>query len=132
MFCGSIIPIILIIILVLLAVILTGLFEKSPQKTGGSKVSQTGLSKVSQTFSKGLKSPQKPKGLKTGGSHKMGFFKKTPQKTGGSHKRLYVNKFYKKSSLPEVDYDLPSLYEKMKINDPWSLWPQVFVDDWAF
>ena len=105
MFCGSIIPIILIIMLVLLAVILTGLFEKSPQKT---------------------------KGLKTGGSHKMGFFKKTPQKTGGSHKRLYVNKFYKKSTLPEVDYDLPSLYEKMKINDPWSLWPQVFVDDWAF
>lgn len=90
MFCGSIIPIILIIMLVLLAVILTGLFEKSPQKTGGS------------------------------------------QKMGGSHKRLYVNKFYKKSTLPEVDYDLPSLYEKMKINDPWSLWPQVFVDDWAF
>jgi len=119
MFCGSIIPIILIIILVLLAVFLTGLFEKkSTKKTGGSK--------VSQTFSKGLKSPQK-----TGGSHKMGF-SKVSQKTGGSHKRLYVNKFYKKSSLPEVDYDLPSLYEKMKINDPWSLWPQVFVDDWAF
>ena len=114
MFCGSIIPIILIIMLVLLAVILTGLFEKSPQN---------GLFE---------KSPQKTKGLKTGGSHKMGFLKKTPQKTGGSHKRLYVNKFYKKSSLPEVDYDLPSLYEKMKINDPWSLWPQVFVDDWAF
>lgn len=103
MFSEMIIPIILIMLVVSLALILKGFLKKSPQKMGGSK--------VSKTFTIGLKKTQI---------------------TGGSHKRLYANKLYKKSTLPEVDYDLPSLYEKMKQYDPWSLWPQVFVDDWAF
>ena len=56
----------------------------------------------------------------------LGFLRKK-EKIGGSRKWIYNNKNYKKSNLPIVDYDLPSLYEKMKMNDPWSLWPQVLV-----
>lgn len=56
----------------------------------------------------------------------FGFLRKK-EKIGGSSKWIYKNKNYKKSNLPVVNYDLPSFYKKMKINDPWSLWPQVLV-----
>ena len=52
------------------------------------------------------------------------------EKQGGLEKRYilppFVNKPYKKSKLPSVDYDLPALYEQMNIKDPWEVWPNVF------
>ena len=39
----------------------------------------------------------------------------------------YLNKPYKKSIMPVVDYDLPALYEEMRLRDPWGAWPNIFL-----
>ena len=45
---------------------------------------------------------------------------------GDKEEWRFANKPYKKSPLPVVDYDLPSLYEEMKIKGAWDAWPVVF------